>query len=298
MKKSFKSLFLCFCLLFGALLFVNTPTEAEAASYARTDRNTKVGKYYIWNDYTANTLQISTSKTGNGKTLVQASAGRNLCTGILSNGSTVYYLEGKYSGSSHTGYIYRIKTNGTGRTYIGKVNRGSTLTAYYDGNLYLDCDDKNDCTLIHTYCFNLKKKTATRVIKNLSVHIFYGKYLIGAPNRGDYGPNDLYSYNCKTKKKTKITSKCGGSSKVGSKLYYAEFLNKGYSTVNSFRIRRCNFSGSSKKTLAKIKASGIHRITSTYVYYLTYTRSGHRYYRYNMKKKKAESIKESQYWGF
>lgn len=297
MKKSFKSLFLYFCLLLGALLFVNTPTEAEAASYARTDRNTKVGKYYIWEDYTTKTLQISTSKTGDGTTLVHASSGRNICSGILSNGSTVYYLEGKYAGSSHTGYIYRIKTNGTGRTYIGKVNRASALTAYYDGNLYLDCDDKNDYMLIHTYRFNLKSKKATRVIKNLSVHNFYSKYFVGSPNRGDYGPNDLYSYNCKTKKKTKITSKSGGSSKVGSKLYYAEFLDKGYSSVHTFRIRRCNFSGSSKKTVAKIKASGISRITSTYVYYLTYTRSGYRYYRYNMKAKKAENISESQYFG-
>lgn len=204
MKKSFKSLFLCFCLLFGALLFVNTPAEAEAASYARTDRNTKVGKYYIWEDYTTKTLQISTSKTGDGTTLVHASSGRNICSGILSNGSTVYYLEGKYAGSSHIGYIYRIKTNGTGRTYIGKVNRASALTAYYDGNLYLDCDDKNDYMLIHTYRFNLKSKKATRVIKNLSVHNFYSKYFVGSPNRGDYGPNDLYSYNCKTKRKPKL----------------------------------------------------------------------------------------------
>lgn len=246
MKKSFKSLFLCFCLLFGALLFVNTPAEAEAASYARTNRETKVGKYYIWNDYKTNTLQISKSKTGNGTTLVKASAGRNLSYGILSNGSTVYYMETKYTGSSSIGCIYRIKTNGTGRTYIGKVKNASALTAYYNGNLYLNCSDKKDYTLVHTYRFNLKSKKASRTIKNMCVDTFYSKYLVGSPNTGAYGPLDLYSYNCKTKKKTKITSKSGGSSKVGSRLYYAEFLDKGYSSVHTFRIRKCNFSGSSK----------------------------------------------------
>lgn len=294
MKKTFKSLFLCFCLLFGAFVFVNTPAEAEAASYARTDRDTKVGKYYVWVDSNTNALQISKSKTGNGKTLAKATRGRNLTFRVLSNGSSIYYLENNYV--TDIGYIYRIKTNGTGRTYIGKVKTADLLSAYYDGNLYLDCHAKNDYTLIHTYRFNLKSKKATRVVKNMAVSFSDGKYLVGSPNSGAYGPNDLYSYNCKTKKKTKITGKFGGASKVGSKIYYAEFLSNGYGSVHTFRIRRCNFSGSSKKTvISQIKASSIRKITSTYVYYQSYTRSGYRYYRYNIKAKKAQRISEAQY---
>lgn len=296
MKKIFKSLFLCFCLLLGAFLFVNTPAETEAASYAKTNRETKVGKYYIWNDYNANTLKISTSKTGNGRTLVKASTGRNLSYGILSNGSTVYYTEGQYTGSSYIAYIYRIKTNGKGRTYLGKVKDASALTAYYNGNLYLNCSDKRDYTLIHTYRFNLKTRRSSRVIKNMCVDTFYSKYLVGSPNSGAYGPNDLYSYNCKTKKKTKITSKSGCSSKSGSKLYYAEFLSNGYDSINTFRIRRCNFSGSGKKTVvAKIKASSISRITSKYVYYRAYRNGNYNDYRYNIKAKKSERVYNSQY---
>lgn len=291
MKKTTLS-FLFLFLFAGISAFLALPTEADAASHVRTSRTEKAGKYYIWGNYSTNTLRISTSKSGNGTVLATPAAGRRIGSYALSNGSYVYYLEVQFSGSTNTniGYIYRIKTNKTGKTYLGKIKNAAWPNAYYNNCLYFSCYAANDPTLIHTYRFHLKTKKTKKVVSNFSPGLTYGKYLVGRPNSGAAIPLPIYIYNCKTNKKVRITKVGSAYARVGKKLYYGEYINKTYQTVNTFRIRSCNFTGSGKKTIVKsIKASELLKITSTYVYYNKYTGSEYKYYRYNLKTKKTTS---------
>lgn len=289
MKKATLSFLLLF-LFAGISAFLAPPAEADAASYVRTGRTEKTGKYYVWGDYSTNTLRISTSKSGNGTVLATPAAGRTIGSYALSNGSYVYYLELKYSDFTNIGYIYRIKTNKTGKKYVGKIKNADWPVAYYNNCLYFSCYAGNDSTLIHTYRFHLKTKNTKKVASNFSTAFSYGKYLVGGPNSGAVLPLPIYIYNCKTNKKVRITKVGSTYARVGKKLYYGEYINKDYQTVNTFRIRSCNFTGSGKKTIVKsIKASDLLKITSTYVYYSKYTGSKYKYYRYNLKTKKTTS---------
>ncbi|MCI8327449.1 MAG: hypothetical protein HFI37_06705 [Lachnospiraceae bacterium] len=285
-------------LCFLAAFFFVVPVKAQASSCRQCNRETKIGKYYIWNDYNSHSLRISTSKSGNGKVLAKPSAGRSIAAFCISDGSTVYYAEnGAYNSAGNcTSYIYKIRVNGKGRTKIGKLKNSSGPKAYYKGNLYLSCFDQSDGTLIHTYSMSVKTGKAKRIMKNAAIQQQNGQYLLASPNSGAVIPLDLYIYNCKTKKQVRITKKSVSANIVGKKLYYAECV-KDHGTNSTFRIRSCNLSGKSKKTIkGTLNASGIGKITSKYVcYYIYKNYGGYRYYRYDFKSKKAKEISYSSY---
>lgn len=128
----------------------------------------------------------------------------------------------------------------------------------------------------------------------------HGKYLIAVPNSGSADPLDLYTYNCVSGKKVRITKKMYTVQIIGRKLYYAEYLNDEYETMNTFRIRSCNLSGTGKKTIVKsIQATSIGKMTSKYVYYKITREWGNSYYddyyRYLVKTKKSQALTASQY---
>ena len=299
MKKQ-KTLYLgllSLCLL--AVLLFAAPVKAQAASFKQCGRTVKTGKYYIWTDSRSNSLRVSTSKSGSGSVLVSAASGRYLTYSCLSDGATVYYVErGTYdSKGNYTGYVCKIKTNGTGQATLGRLKNALHPTAYYKGSLYLDCYDTTDATLIHTYRMAVNTGKTKRTMKNASVMGQNGRYLLAMPNSGAVGPRRLSVYDCKKGKATTITKKAGSANFSGKKIYYSEYVAGEYSSSSTFRIRSCSLSAKSKKTVVKkIKATNTGMLTSKYAYYITSDSRGKiKYYRYDIKKKKAAKIKSSKY---
>lgn len=295
MKKnsSIKKFFLCLLMVFSVTFLASQ--KADAASFQRSTRETKVGGYYVWGDYSSNTLRISGSKSGSGKLLAKPSKGRRISSLCLSNGSVVYYseLSAFDRNGNSVGYIYKIQTGSKKKTYLGKLRNVCSIDAYYGNKLYVSCSPSSDPTVLHTYELDLKTKKSRCVMKNTQVLIQQGQYLIGSPNTGAIVPLPLYSYNCKTGKRTQITKTCGGYQLVGKKIYYTEYLSE--QSVSTFRIRSCNPSGSGKKTVLKsLKASSVGKLSSRYIYYYIYDR-GFKYYRYDLKTKKSSRVSSSQY---
>lgn len=297
-QKSFHLGLLALCLL--ACLFFALPVKAQAATFKECSRDTKTGKYYIWSDQNDNAIRISTSKSGIGKLLVKAASGRYMSHGCISDGTTVYYVERGAidKNGNHKGYICKIKVNGTGKSRVGTLKNACCPKAYYKGSLYLDCYDTSDPTVVHTYRMTVKSGKTKRAMKNASVMEQSGQYLLARPNSGAICPLSLYIYNCKSGKAVCITKKGSIANFVGKKVYYAEYVKGGGGPDSILRIRSCSLTGKSKKTIvAKIKTYAAERITAKYVYYRTMSANSYnwRYYRYDIKKKKAAKMSQSKY---
>ncbi len=300
MKKQGMIFWGLLALFFAVCLLPVTSVEAKTSTYRQCSREAKTGKYYIWTDNSSQSLNIATSKSGNSRVLTEASDGRRMSYTQISDGSTVYYMEMGDSGQNgnYTGYIFRIKVDGSGKKQIGALKNVSMLTAYYKGNLYLSCHDKNDVMLLHTYRMNVKNGSVKRVMKNACVREQKGQYLLARPNSGALGPLALYVYNCKTGKATRIAKKGGSANFSGNKIYYAEYVGDPFSGSGStFRIRRCSLSGKGKKTLAnKIKGEYTGMLNSKYVYYFDYDSNSNQIcYRYNIKTKKKAKISQEKF---
>lgn len=299
MEQSKKRCFWIFltCLL-GGMLFA-MPIKAQAASYKVCGYGkTKVGSYYIWGDNDSNAIRISKSKSGNGSVLASASDGRHMEYRCLSNGSEVYYVESYYieNRESTIGYVYRIKVNGRGKSYIGRVNNVDAPAAYSNGYLYLNCDEAGSMPG-NVYRLNVKTGKSRCVVKNTVVIRQYKHYLLTRPNSGDAGAAaDICVYNCKTGKKVCLTKKGASGYFSNGKIYYVEQIRY-TGSENIYRVRSCSLAGKGKKTLAKITCGYIFKVTEQYIYYLITDHNtwSTRYCRYNIKTKKTREISESQY---
>lgn len=289
-------------ILLGMLLLkAGAPVRIWAADFGQCSRVEKTGSYYIWIGSDSKTIRISKSRNGNGTVLARAAKGWEV-RGCFSDGKTVYYAESKsVDDEGHTvDYIYRIATNKKGRKYLNKVRNFAGFTAWYKGKVYMSCCSEEFWDLVHTYCLDTKTSKVRCVMKDAEVWMQQGKYLIASPNSGDVRPLDLYTYNCVSGKKVRITRKDHTVQIVGRKLYYAEYLNDEYETMNTFRIRSCNLSGTGKKTVVKnIQATSIGRMTPKYIYYQITREWGNSYYddyyRYVIKTKQSQSLTASQY---
>lgn len=296
MKK--RRLFVLSMIIFGFLLFkTGAPVRVWAGDFGECGRETKTGKYYIWTESVSRTIRISKSRKGNGTVLARAAKGREI-RNCFSDGKTVYYAESEIVDEEwHTvDYLYRIGTNKKGKKYLNKVRNFSQFTAWYKGKVYMSCTSEEFIDCLHTYCLDTKTKKIKRVMKDSEVWKQKGKYLIAEPNSGDVRPLPLYIYNCASEKKVRIVKKGYTAQFVGKRIYYAEFLNKDWETINSFRIRSCNPSGAGKKTVVKeIQATSIGKMTSKYIYYQVNRSWGNFYYRYVIKTKRSQELTASQY---
>ena len=288
-------------LFFMVCLLPVTSAEAKTSAFRQCGRETKTGKYYIWSDNSSRYLYAATSKSGNGSVLTEASDGRRIAYMQISDGFTVYYVEVEDSGQNgnNTGYVYRIKVDGSGKKQIGVMKNVSGITTYYKGNLYLSGHDGYSPMDIHTYRMNVKNGAAKRVMKNACVREQKGQYLLARPNGGAPCPVAYYVYNCKTGKATRITKKGEAACFFRNKIYYAECIGDPHNS-STFRIRRCSLSGKGKKTLVnKIKAAYIESLTLTskYAYYACYDSKRNKtiYYRYNLKTKKKAKISHEKF---
>ncbi len=288
-------------LFVSLILKLGAPIQVWAAGFENGSREKKIGSYYIWIGSDSQTIRISKSKKGKGTVLVKAAKGRQM-RNCFSDGKTVYYVESKsMDDEGHTvDYIYQIRTNKKGKKYLNKVRNFSVFAAWYKGKVYMSCCSDEFWDLVHTYCLDTKTNKVRCVMKDAEVWMQQGKYLIASPNSGDVSPLDLYTYNCVSGKRVRITRKNHTVQIVGRKLYYAEYLNDSYEIMNTFRIRSCNLSGTGKKTIVKsIQATSIGKMTSKYVYYKIIREWGNSYYddyyRYVIKTKKSQSLTASQY---
>lgn len=275
------------CMFFGLLLCMGNSVSADAADFKQSHRETKVGKYYVWVD--DNTLRISTSAKGNGSVLATAASGRTLCGICLTDGKTVFYVEYAQSDGMENdiGYVYQIKTNKTGKKQIGRLANADQPTAYYKGDLYLDCSDKDDPLWFHTYKLNVKTQKATRVMKGVSVCTQSGQYLYAMSNSGDPIPLPLYVYNCKTGKTTTISKISQHVSISGKKVYYSEYVKQDGSGDNTFRIRSCRRDGKNKKTVvSKLNATFVKKMSAKYIYFYHQGKD----YRYTVKTQKKQRL--------
>lgn len=279
---------LIFCFL-ADVCFIH-PIKAEAAEFKMgklsASNRVEAGKYYLW--LSGNTLYASTSKTGNGKVIVESSKSIPLYQRFVTNGSVLYYSET----DSNFAYIYSVKMNGKNKKLIGKVKNGYGIEGYYNGNLYV-IDSKIGS--MNTYRLNIKTKKWKCIQKGAAPYAQYKEYmlLLNDDLRGN-----AYVFNCKTEKSVKISSKVqipGGLSFVSGKIYYSESINN-----SSVKIKSCSLNGKNKKTIAaKLYADHMGKITSKYVYYIKYRDNGinydYEFYRYDIKTKKSKKISESKF---
>ena len=283
---------LAICLFAG--IFFAFPMKAEAASfetfsiYYRNEKH-KIGNYEIWFEDTSVGIYVSAS--GSTKLLVTPSEGHTIGTSFMSDGSTLYYTEGYFS--DPFSYFYEVKLDGTGLTYLGKIESNNiNFTTYYNGNVYFNAGMKKNWNV---YQLNPNTKTIVPFLKGMKMGTtLYNQNVIVTGRKG-YGdvtaPRKCYIFNFATGKKIKISNKACGASFASGKVYFVERINS-----SSVRIKSCNLSGKKKKTVAKslpiTSAAIIGKITSKYVYY---NANIVKYYRYNYKTKKSKKIKEKQY---
>lgn len=178
-------------------------------------------------------------------------------------GSYLYYsYHGPYKGDVCTNYIYRMKTNGTGREQIGTVKKGQSgwISAIYGNNLIYATSDTGSGTYITSLNLKTKKKT---YIKNFNANFqadytlekaavepyHYKNYFIAATATGAVMKRTVWVYNTKTNNFKVITKKGWGGAIKGKKVYYLE------SSGSNILLKTCSIKGKNKKILKKVKAS-------------------------------------------
>lgn len=292
-QKKWKYVFLSsivFCILAG--IFFIHPMKTQAASlktgFFNGDNRVKTGNYYFWTS--DNTIYASTSKTGTGKVVAQASKGHSIyyLGGFVTDGSVLYYTENgvEQGGAQGVAYIYSVKISGKNRTLIGKVKDGYSIQAYYKGKFYLAYLIDGDISCMGTYRFDMKTKKGKSIRKNAIPVDQYKQYLL-VYDSIRWNPNG-YIYNCKTEKFLKFSSNIGGALNFASgKVYYTEKIN-----TSSVKIKSCSLAGKNKKTIvAKLSADFVGKITSKQVYY---GKKGN-FFLYNIKTKKSKKISENKF---
>lgn len=256
LKVLLAALLIC---MFSCLITVN----AQAASYQKiTQEKEKIGQYYVWLDN--GMLTVSNASTG--ETVKLASG----YPSAISNGNYVYL--GKLQSDSMKLYRYKLSTGEV--VLLDEIKHGEAVVGYYQSKLYVERHDSSgsygcDYTYIHTYSYNLKTGKMKRVMKNISVGDFYGKYLIGMPNSGAYMELPLKVYNAKTGKTKTLSSKALGFSRIGKYVYYVH-ATKVVSGGWQARAYRYTLTTGTKKALGKtFTTSGVREIKKKYVRYYT-----------------------------
>ena len=277
MKKYLKKLL---CTIFAISMLLVSAIHVNAATpYKAIYEKTKVGSYYIWATYNKG-IYVSKSKTSSGKKIVTAPSTSNtrLIHQLVTNGSKIYYGVEKSGSDGCSDYmkIYRIDVSGKNKIYIGKVSHGSNVSGYYNGKLFVERDSyykgSYDPTQADTYSYDLSTKKLSLVKRGFKIDQQNGKYILGSPYTGDYGPLQIHLYNASTKKIYKISSTGANAKFLNGKIYYADLKNLYNEKASSRKvsIKTSSYTGSNQKTLCTIKMENggyIVDINSSYVKY-------------------------------
>lgn len=186
----------------------------------------------------------------------------------LKSGSTrIYYQcanpDALYNFEKATFKIYKKSKSGKAKLICKVKAYDVNLCGYYGKKLYYSVDATGS-EAGSLYMYNEKSKKKKRVVKYGYNFQMKGKYLVGTPNSGAWGPMSLYSVNMATAKAKKITSTAGDYFVKGSKIYYLQSTKNLQSNGHfGFKVMKCNLSGSGKKAVSKLHYGTYFRFKNT-----------------------------------
>lgn len=175
---------------------------------------------------------------------------------LVSGSSRIYYsmIDPYNFDGSHkvTFIIYKKTKNGSPKKICSVKARDINLCGYYKKKLYYSTDASGSFSG-SLYVYKEKTKKKKRLIKYGYHFEIKGKYLIGVPNSGSWGPMELYSVNMSTAKAKRISSYAVGYRIRGSKIYYMKTAKPKRGSINPYNVRvmKCNLSGSKRKAVSK-----------------------------------------------
>ena len=162
----------------------------------------------------------------------------------------------------------------------------------YSGSLYLTGWNPSDNASCYRWYIKNKK------LKKLAASSYaerYGKYILldDTLTMGSFFLFHLRVYDTAKQKLTTLTSKCGGWSRSGSTIYFAQKTGGNYNNY-TYKIRSYSLSSRKYKTIKTgFKAFNVGKITSKYIYYTT--NGGGKCYRYTIKTKKKAAMSFTAY---
>lgn len=186
----------------------------------------------------------------------------------LKCGSTrIYYQctnpDALYNYEKATFKIYKKSKSGKAKLICKVKAYDVNLCGYYGKKLYYSTDATGS-EAGSLYVYNEKTKKKKRVVKYGYHFEIKGKYLIGQPNSGAWGPGLLYSVNMATAKAKKISSKASEYFIKGSKIYYLQGEYQRSNGHFKFKVMKCNLSGSGKKAASKAYYGTSFRFKNTH----------------------------------
>lgn len=226
-----------------------TPIVSNAATteYIGYQDKTKIGDYYVWIDDSG--LYCSKSQNSTPKQIAKKASDCYLTA--VSDGKNIYYGISK----KNKLYLYKCLPSGSNKKYLGSVKNGDSVHGYYNGEIIYSKSSPDDCTLIHSYRYNIKSKKSKLVASNLEFKDCYGYYYLGIPNSGDMCPLPLKLYNAKSKKLILLDKSTIGATIHKNNVYYASMVS--YSTSDNtwkFKIKKYNVkTGKTSNVTSKIK---------------------------------------------
>lgn len=216
-------------------------------------------------------LSVSVSAAAsNGRLQNQESAGLSAALGkktynydAYRYGAYIYYsYHSPYKGDECTNYLYRMKTDGTKKTLLGKVKKGQSgwISAVYGNNLLYATSDTGSGAYITSLNTKTKK---TKYIKKFNAHFdadytlkrdaiepyHYKNYFAASTATGAIMERPIWIFDAKTNTPKLISQKGWGIALKGQKVYYLE------SSGTNILLKSCSVKGTGKKTLKKTKAA-------------------------------------------
>lgn len=188
----------------------------------------------------------------NGRRTLLAS-GTGLGTGIITNGSTIYYVRSVPSAPYMKSTIYSIASNGKKNKKLFSIKDYSSimLHGYYDNKIYYSYGELD----VEKFCsYHVKKRKMRKLLTGVGGVRQQDQYFYIVPPDGDLWYLPLRVHNAKTGKTRTICKGQLGYNIISKKLYYADAKysgSKGGRMIFTVSLKRSNLSGSNKKTLIK-----------------------------------------------
>ena len=286
------------CLLAAALLWL-LPGTVQAASeykelftdYRKTEdsagsmrfrRNSKTYQISYWN--AAGQAWVSLDTRGS----------------VFCNGTDAYYV-GAGSGtnevclyhlSSQTGEKEALKTLKL-KSYPTHETDSYNVDAVYGSQVFVTRSSFYEWRY-QTYQYRTDAKTWKKVLNKGYIYSRKGKYvLVDRDFRSDVSPSCHLLYKITSdglKKVKKLAEYCHTAAFAGNKLFYSSYAKR--SSMKKVTIYRCKYTGSGRKKIGTISASGKYSMVIPYEFTSTYCKvsMNGKNYRYTYKTKKLKKI--------
>lgn len=273
MKKFYVSILAVFIL--ATLFMVGGISETKdvqaATDYVRSPygNSKKCGSYYV--KYKSDGIYVKKS-SGSWKHIVKLS--KQCENSFTSNGTYIYY--GVTSKDPNSGYIYRVKTDGTGKKLIRKCKHPISVSYYYDGKVvyesfvFADKYWQSSEREPYLYSYNIKKDKYTKIAEFSDVRKTKGKYVLAMELTGDPSPVKMTIFNLKNEKGYSKNNVAPFMAKFyGDRVYYAACDSKWDTYSNTtWKVYSAKMDLTDKKVKGKsFKAVYVSKLTDKYVEY-------------------------------